>query len=446
MALKDLLEQKGTIVKEMRGMLDSNPGDKWNAECESRYQAQNAALTELQAKIDAAIADEETRKQRAKELDEIESRHSASRNDHRRIGGDGESTKEDRSAVALQAWLRAGEGQELSAEHRDACNRLGINPRAAEIGISLRGNYGAPAWSVQGTNSRRETRAGLDVGTSGAGQETIPQGFLAELDRKMLAYGGPRPVCRVLRTASGNALPIPKVDDTSNSGVLLAEATTIGTSVDSTFSAVTLNAYKYSSRAVLVSAEIIQDSAFNMAEIVASLLGERLGRISGAQFTTGTGSSQPEGIVVGSAAGKTAAATTAFTPDELIDLMHSVDPAYRMGATGWMMHDTTLLFIRKFKDSDGQYLWQPGLSAGAPDRILGFPVSINQHMSSTFTTGQKLVLFGDYSHFMIRDVAEIRFRRLDERYADTDQVGFVAFYRGDSAMIQSAAVKHLALA
>ena len=96
--------------------------------------------------------------------------------------------------------------------------------------------------------------------------------------------------------------------------------------------------------------------------------------------------------------------------------------------------------------TDGQYLWQPGMSAGVPDRLYGYPVAILQGMSSTFTTGQKLILFGDYSKFVIRDVASVRFYRLDERYRDTDQTAFVAFKRFDSKMIQSAAVKLLVLA
>lgn len=452
MTIQELLEEKGTIVAAMRSALDANPGDKWTAEHEAAYVAQNKRLGEIEAKITTLRTDEATRAERAAALDAAEQRtREQGNNQGGNAGGNhGEQRQRpagDRAAVALQAWLRAGEGQEISAEHRAACQELGVNPNTREIGLNLRNNYGAPAWCVGGNQGRREVRAGLDVGTSGAGQETIPQGFLAELDRKMLAFGGPRAVCNVIRTASGNNLPVPKVDDTSNTGVLLAEATTIGTSIDPTFSAVTLGAYKFSSKAVLVSAEILQDSAFNMASLVASLLGERLGRIMGAYNTTGTGSSQPQGIVNGSAAGVTAASATAIAADELFGLVHSVDPAYRLGgACGWMMNDNVLLMIRKLKDTTNQYLWQPGLSQGVPDRLAGYPVTINQHMDVTPATTDKVMLFGDFTHFTIRDVAEIRFRRLDERYADTDQVGFVAFARMDSKMIQSAAIKHLVMA
>lgn len=447
--IMDLLQEKAALVKEMRAGLEANPGDKWNAECEATWGTQNKRLGEIETESAAIRADEATRAERARLLDEAEQRSrehgqnmpSNNRQEHR------QQPQGDRAAVALQAWLRAGEGADLSAEHRAACQELGVNPNTREIALNLRNDYGDPAWCVGGNQGRRELRAGLDVGTSGAGQETIPRGFLAELDRKLLAFGGPRAVCNVIRTASGNTIDVPKVDDTSNTGVLLAEATTIGTSVDPTFSAVTLGAYKYSSKAVLVSAEILQDSAFNMATLIASLLGERLGRIMGAQNTTGTGSSQPQGIVTGSAAGVTAASATAIASDEVFGLIHSVDPAYRMsGACGFMMNDNVLLMIRKLKDTTNQYLWQPGLSQGTPDRLLGYPVTINQHMDLTPATTDKVMLFGDFSHFTIRDVAEIRFRRLDERYADTDQVGFVAFARMDSKMIQSAAIKHLVMA
>ena len=448
--LRDLYEKKGKIVAEQRSMLNETPSDQWTGEHETRYNAASESLKALQVEIEAAEATARFHSERARQLDEIEQAARESRNcgNPRQLPTERavNASREDRSAVIVQAWLRAGEGRELTEEHRSACRENGINPECKEFDLTLRTQYGAPAWACGGNNTVRELRAGLDVGTSGAGQETIPRGFLAELDRKMLAFAGPRAVARVIRTATGNALPMPKVDDTSNTGELLAEATSVGTSVDPTFSAVTLNAYKYSSKAVLVSSELLNDSAFDMASEVSSLLAERLGRKTGADYTTADGSSKPTGIVTGSVAGKTAASTTAFTADELKDLVASIDPAYRVTNCGFMLHDTVLTYISKWKDSNGQYLWQPGLTVGSPDRLLGYPVSINQNMSATFTTGQKLVLFGDFSKFYIRDVASIRFRRLDERYADTDQVGFFAFLRTDSNVIQSAAIKHLKLA
>ena len=111
--------------------------------------------------------------------------------------------------------------------------------------------------------------------------------------------------------------------------------------------------------------------------------------------------------------GKTTASATAFTSDELMDLFHSLDPTYRaLPSCGWMFHDTVLQYIRKMKDGDGQYLWQPGLASGVPDRILGKPYAINQKMeplvSNVPVTAKKHVLFGAFEKYLIRDAGGVR--------------------------------------
>lgn len=150
------------------------------------------------------------------------------------------------------------------------------------------------------------------------------------------------------------------------------------------------------------------------------------------------------GIVTAAALGKTAASATAIAADELFDLVHSVDPAYRKGA-GFMFHDNVLLTIRKLKDGNGQYLWTAGLQAGEADRILGYGYTVNQHMASAVASTAKTVIFGQLSKYKIRDVRGLRLRRLVERYAESDQEGFVAFYRADGNLLDSgvAPVKYL---
>lgn len=462
--IHDLNKQRLDKVAEARKLVDENPGDKWTSEIDARWAAISGEIDGLAAQIDAEIKSEEAAKERAARLAEIEAQARAANGD-RRIGFDAGERRQDnpehkatdiqrRFDAVIRGVVRGvdRDNPEVVRQFRSDSEKFGFRRVSDADGsgfeFETRTRYSSqPGWCVGGQPTLRsiQSRAGLDVATSGAGLETIPEGFFAELDRKMLMYSPVRNICRVVSTASGNALPWPKVDDTGNTGALLAEATTIGTSVDPTFSAVTLNAYKYSSKPIFISQELIEDSAFNLAGEIASMLGERLGRAEGTATTTGTGSSQPQGVVTGAATGKTAASTTAFTADEVIDLVHSVDPAYRMGNCGFAMNDAVLLYARKLKLTDGQYLWQPGMSAGVPDRLYGYPVAILQGMSSTFTTGQKLILFGDYSKFVIRDVASVRFYRLDERYRDTDQTAFVAFKRFDSKMIQSAAVKLLVL-
>ena len=462
--IHDLNKQRLDKVAEARKLVDENPGDKWTGEIDARWAAINGEIDTLGTQIEAEQKSEEAAKARAARLAEIEAQSRAANGD-RRIGFDASDRREDnpehkaaditrRFEAVLRGVMRGvdRDNSEAVRQFRSDAEKFGFRRVSDADGsgfeFETRSRYSSqPAWCVGGQPTLRsiQSRAGLDVATSGAGLETIPEGFFAELDRKMLMYSPVRNFCRVVQTASGNALPWPKVDDTGNTGALLAEATTISTSVDPTFSAVTLNAYKFSSRPIFISQELIEDSAFNLAAEIASMLGERLGRVEGTYTTTGSGSSQPQGVVTGAATGKTAASTTAFTADEVIDLVHSVDPSYRMGASGFAMNDAVLLYARKLKLADGQYLWQPGMSAGVPDRLYGYPVSILQGMSSTFTTGQKLILFGDFSKFVVRDVASVRFYRLDERYRDTDQTAFVAFKRFDSKMIQSAAVKLLVL-
>lgn len=274
------------------------------------------------------------------------------------------------------------------------------------------------------------------VTTTGGGY-LIPEGFRAELIRAMEAFGGVRANSRVIQTDMGNSLDIPTVDDTSNTGRLLAINTAV-TTTDITFGQKTLEAYKYSSDLVLVPVELMEDSAFDMNGMVTSILSERLGRITESHYTTGSGSSQPNGVVTAAAEGTvgTVGQTGTVTADDIVDLFHSLDPAYRDGAV-FMMNDSTVAAIRKLKtgvSGDETYLWQPGLRAGQPDTLLGRAVVVNQGMSE-MEASAKSILFGNFQNYWIRDVRGIRFVRLDERYADVDQVGFVVFLRTDADLV-----------
>jgi HK97 family phage major capsid protein len=207
-------------------------------------------------------------------------------------------------------------------------------------------------------------------------------------------------------------------------------------------------AFKISSKPVFVSSEILQDSAFNLEMVLSDIIGTRFGRGETTYFTTGTNSSQPQGIVTAAGTGVTSASPTAFTADELIGLVHSLDPSYRaLPSTGFMLHDTTLLYVRKFKDGDGQYLWQPGMQNGAPDRIYGYPYSVNQKMAALVSnvpvTANKHVLFGAFEKYVIRDAGGVRLYHLTERYRDLDQDCFVAFKRIDGRALNTGALKVL---
>jgi HK97 family phage major capsid protein len=255
-------------------------------------------------------------------------------------------------------------------------------------------------------------------------------------------------ITTVLNTASGNPIDFPTVDDTAStiSQHTEAAAMTDDGSKDVTFGKMTLNAFAYDTSWVQISMELLADSNINVEQLIGSLLGERIARRVNTELTTGDGTGDPNGIVVASAAGKTAASTTAFTADEVIDLLHSVDPAYRASPKcRFMLHDSVLAAVRKLKDGNGQYIWSLGdIRGGAPASLLGQPYSVNQAMSSAFTTGQKLILFGDFSKYYVRKVGSpvIGVRR--EYY--WPNIGLAGVVRLDGDLIQSSAVKHLKLA
>lgn len=288
----------------------------------------------------------------------------------------------------------------------------------------------------------REERA-QSVGVDAEGGYTVPQGFSGELEKALLQFGAIRQSrVRVLQTATGNQIDWPTLDDTSNKGVLLAE-NTADAEQDLVFSTAVLDAYKYTSRIIRISKEIAQDSAFNMDSEIAQAFGQRLGRIMNEHATTGTGTGQPNGVVTASALGVTAASSSAITHDELLDLKHSVDPAYRQQAE-WMFNDTTLKVLKKLKDSQNRPLWLPGIAVSEPDTLDSDPFVINQDMPDMEASG-KSVLYGDFSRFIIRDVLSMQMVRLVERYAEFHQFGFIAIMRFDSELIDAGggAIKHM---
>ena len=159
----------------------------------------------------------------------------------------------------------------------------------------------------------------------------------------------------------------------------------------------------------------------------------------------GNGTGKPLGILAatgGAQTGITAASSTAVTADELIDLYYSLKSPYRKNAV-WALNDSTVKAIRKLKDGNGQYLWQPGITAGAPDMILGRPVRTSAYMPA-IAAGAKTIAFGDFSYYWIADRQGRSFKRLNELFAATGQVGFLASQRVDGKLVLPEAVKVLA--
>lgn len=291
----------------------------------------------------------------------------------------------------------------------------------------------------------------LSVGTNSAGGYLVPEGFQAEVEKRMLTYG---PMMdpgthRSIVTTSGADIPWPTVDDTANSGEGHAESGAL-TETDPVFGSVTLKAYVRDSKIVKIPVELMQDSAFDLQDVLSDLFAERLARGANYLRTEGSGTDEPQGFMNGATEGLVAAAGTGITSDEIIQLYHDVDPMYRdQPMAQWHMHDQVLREIRKLKDGQGNYLWEMGdLRSGEPNMLLGKPYYINNDMTSFPTEagdGNDVLAFGDFSKFIVRSVSGMNLRVLNELYAANMQIGMFMWHRWDSRMIQPQAIKYLRL-
>lgn len=375
------------------------------------YQARDliAANTtidaEKNAEIDRMLADSDAYEARAVQLEAIENREKAY------------------NASASRAPVETIEARTAGASDEEQ--------RAMAFADYCRGDI-----------DERELRA-QGVAPTSAGGYLVPQGYWNKLVTVAKQYGPLNeggPVTYIV-TESGNDMPMPKMDDTANMGSQLAEGAEAGES-NVAFSNLIFKAWKYSTGTTRISNELLQDSAQPITEVVGRAHGIRLGRILNKDFTTGDGTTQPQGIVTGAGAGITAASATALTYDDMVAFYHSVDPAYRDNFT-FMFNDAILAKLRKIKDANGVPLWNLGVAGGAPATILDKPYVINNAMNDTLASTNVSVIGGDLSQFVVRRVREFGLKRLDERFATFDQVGFVGFGRYDSKVVDSTAIKKL---
>lgn len=437
MTIQELYEKKGRLAEEAKALLTAD----MRSDDEAKFDAIHADIDKISAQIarmlkqdavETAIAEPQGRRSEA----------SQPGRESRGGGHRGKASQEEHNE-ALRAWsLAASADSEPTAEQRAVASRCGINIDSKRLTFKL-----APQAMRMQADMRTpdvegwQKRAAMGTTSGAVGLYTVPDEMMGALETAMLAFGGMRQVASVIRTDRGADLPIPTSDDTSNKGVILAENTQVA-EVDITFGQLVLQAYKYSSKLVLVSQELLQDSSINVGALIGEKLGERIGRITNDHFTTGTGSSQPNGIVTaGTSSSVTLSGTATISYDNIVDLIHSVDPSYRVNGK-FMFHDGMLKIIKKIKvlqysgDTVGAPLWTPGLVASQPDTILGYTYLINQSMT-TPATSVKSILFGDFSKYIIRDTRDITLVRLDERYADYHQVGFLAFSRHDGDLLDA---------
>lgn len=409
--LQDKRDKRAQIWEQMKTLLAT-------AEKESRDLSGEEASTYDALETDLDTLGEEIRT--AEASDERRKRHERRDREFSRV-------TRDPAVIAPGEDAPVDEGYERAFR---SFLRDGINGIDADARTALR----------QGFVPGAELRA-AGVATGAAGGYLVPPAFRTRLQEAMKFFASMRQVAEVIETETGATLPWPTNDDTANVGAILAENTQV-TEQDVTIGQLQLGAYMYTSKLVRVSFQLLQDNGFDLESWLARKLGERIGRIQNQHFTTGTGTGQPEGVQTNATIGKTGAngQTTSVTYDDLVDLIHSVDIAYRQNGR-FMLNDLTVASARKLKDSQGRPLWEPSIQVGTPDRLLGYGLTVNNDMP-VMAANAKSILFGDFElAYVIRDVTGVQLLRLEERYADFLQVGFLAFQRSDARPQDAGAIR-----
>lgn len=395
--INQLREQRSTLAKAVRNSLDQAPGKLWTAEHQKTYDENMAEIERIDAEVkrfedaaklaaderfDDALADVERDRAKKKVVDQ---------NSPEAVTG---------------AWLRGGL-QSLTAEQAQVFRNV------------------------------------MSTTTGSEGGYTVPTTIASELIESLKAYGGMREVAESFTTASGNPMSYPSTDGTSEVGELVAE-NVAATAADISFGTVSLNVYKFGSKKFAVPIELLQDSVIDVVGLVRRRAAERIGRSMNTYFTTGTGTNQPRGIVTGASLGKTGTTGQTLTVihDDLVDLVHSVNSAYRQdprGVVAFQMSDTAFKVARKLKDSSNRPLYLPGVQ---PEAILGYPVIVNDDVPVP-AANAKSIFFGNWREaYKIRDALAVSlFRFADSTFTNRGQVGFLAFARSGGTLANTGAVK-----
>jgi HK97 family phage major capsid protein len=285
-------------------------------------------------------------------------------------------------------------------------------------------------------------RNAMSTTTGSEGGYTVPSEIATMVINKLKAYGGMREVAEIITTDSGNPLSFPTNDGTGEVGEIVGENVAVG-SGETTFGTLPLNVFKYSSKKIALPIELVQDSAIDVIAFVVARLAERIARIQNTHFTVGAGTTTPDGVIAKASTGKTGTTGQTLTVlyDDLVDLKHSVNRAYRTKAK-FMMNDLSVAVVSKLKDTTGRPIWVPAVTEGAPDMLLGAPVVTNDDVA-VMAANAKSIAYGDLSQYKIRDVANsTSIRRFDDSaFALLGQVGFCGWQRSGGNLIDTAAVK-----
>lgn len=319
-------------------------------------------------------------------------------------------------------------------------------PKKKEEGVTIDALAAIAIYLRKGANVTAEQaiaiQNAMSTTTTTEGGFTVPAEIAKMVIDKLKAYGGMREAATILTTDSGHALNFPTSDGTGEVGEILAE-NAVATGADVTFGTVALPTYMYSSKQIALPLQLVQDSAIDIIAMVVNRLATRIARIQNTHYTVGAGSTLPDGVIPRSGVGKTGITgqTVTVTYDDLVDVKHAVNRAYR-AAGKYMMNDLSVAAVSKLKDTQGRPIWNPSVILGAPDMLLGYPVLTNDDVP-VMAANAKSIAFGDFSQYTIRDVANsTSMRRFDDSaFALKGQVGFCGWTRSGGNLLEPSAVK-----
>lgn len=418
--LAQLRERRNAKAKEANALNDKYPADQRMASDDATKM--DALLAEIEA-IDDEVGRETRLAKLAgeQEIDTLRNQHTLDPAKH----GNPERNAE------LRAFLRGG------LQALDQAQLHGMRSRQNE---DIRAAMNMPA--VMGA---------MSTTTAGEGGYTVATEYARSVEQAMKAYGGMLQAGDDFRTSTGATMNFPTNDPTAEVGEIVGQNAAV-TGADTTFGNIALDVYKYSSKKIALPFELVQDSMIDMEAFIQDILAMRLGRITNTHFTTGDGTSKPYGIVTGATLGKTGTTgqTATVIYDDLVDLEHSVNSAYRsMPGVAYMMADSSVKVIRKIKDGQARPIFVPGYEVGppggAPDRLMGRPIIVNDDVAA-MAANAKSILFGAFKKYKIRRVMDLTmFRMTDSAFTLNGQVGFVAFQRMGGRLIDlGGAVKYYA--
>lgn len=310
----------------------------------------------------------------------------------------------------------------MKAEPMDEKKGRASNAYKQDFGLLLRG--------------KRLVHNVLEEGVDANGGYLCPEEFERQIIIGLDEFNVMRKLCKIITTDNERKIPVAATHSVAN---WTAENAAY-TESDPTFNQKNIDAYKLTDL-VKVSVELLDDSMFDLEDYIAKEFARAFGIAEETAFCVGTGSGQPTGLFTANGAdvGVTAAGATAITADELISLVYALKSPYRKNAK-FLMNDATVAAIRKLKDGNGNYLWQPALTAGQPDKLMGYELYTSPYVP-TLAAGAYTVAFGDFNSYWIADRKGRTVQRLNELYSTNGQVGFVATERVDGKIILPEGIK-----